>query len=176
MKIGIVKDQDIKAAHACSRRIPFKLQGKERKCERCGATDVRIEVHHIDKDWRNNNPDNLQVLCSQCHRHIHNPKQPNPHCKICGKEVKKTNHGMCAKHYLQWKRNGDPLHIPNSTYKEKKSKGPVLQITLDGELIATFKDLRTAAKELPFARSSLASACNGNSKTLGGFKFKYGEQ
>jgi hypothetical protein len=37
-------------------------------CELCGATQTRLEVHHIDKDRTNNQPTNLVRLCSSCHK------------------------------------------------------------------------------------------------------------
>lgn len=42
-----------------------------RKCSICGKTELeegkRLQVHHIDYDKKNNNPDNLITLCSSCH-------------------------------------------------------------------------------------------------------------
>lgn len=44
------------------------------KCEICGwceknqfTGNIPIEVHHIDGDYMNNNPENLQLLCPNCH-------------------------------------------------------------------------------------------------------------
>ncbi len=44
------------------------------KCSRCGWAGrnpvtgrVTIEVEHIDGDWRNNRPENLTLLCPNCH-------------------------------------------------------------------------------------------------------------
>lgn len=173
IKIGDVVDQDIKTAHASSRKIPFVIQGKERRCEICGATDVRIEVHHKDKNWRNNNPENLQVVCAQCHRKLHRSEIKK--CSVCGKVYKRTHHGMCEKHYQQWRRNGDPLHKPWSTYKEKKSKGPINVYDKQGDIIKTYTDVRTASRESGYARSSVASACNTPGKTLGGYIWRYAD-
>ena len=46
------------------------------RCEVCGVTKEqlsfsaqKLELHHVDGDWRNNWPDNLQVTCPQ-----HNPR------------------------------------------------------------------------------------------------------
>lgn len=39
-------------------------------CECCGATK-RLQVHHIDENWKNNAPENLQTLCIFCHHFWH---------------------------------------------------------------------------------------------------------
>ena len=43
-------------------------------CQLCGNgkhNGSSIEIHHIDKNPKNNNIDNLQTLCFLCHRGIH---------------------------------------------------------------------------------------------------------
>jgi len=44
------------------------------KCQRCGWNErnpftgrVPIEIEHIDGNWQNNAPDNIGVLCPNCH-------------------------------------------------------------------------------------------------------------
>ena|SRR5476649_3075643 len=44
------------------------------QCQRCGWNErnvrtgrVPLEVEHIDGNWQNNNEDNLEVLCPNCH-------------------------------------------------------------------------------------------------------------
>jgi len=44
------------------------------KCSRCGWNErhpvtgrVIVEIEHIDGDWRNNRPENLTLLCPNCH-------------------------------------------------------------------------------------------------------------
>lgn len=39
-------------------------------CEACG-TSKRLQAHHIDEDWKNNEPTNLQTLCVFCHAFWH---------------------------------------------------------------------------------------------------------
>lgn len=49
---------------------------KECKCERCGNSEwmgqpIPLELHHKDLNHYNNNLDNLQILCSNCHMQVH---------------------------------------------------------------------------------------------------------
>jgi len=39
-------------------------------CEFCG-TPERLVIHHVDEDWTNNSPENLQTLCDSCHKSWH---------------------------------------------------------------------------------------------------------
>lgn len=48
------------------RRADFTCQNCDRKA--LLEPDLRLEVHHIDGNKRNNDPMNLVVLCLQCHR------------------------------------------------------------------------------------------------------------
>lgn len=53
-----------KAFHSRARKF------KKSECEACG--DKRyLHVHHIDEDWMNNDPENLQTLCVFCHHFWH---------------------------------------------------------------------------------------------------------
>lgn len=50
----------------------IKLGLIKSKCAKCGYTDIQaLQVHHIDRNRKNNNLDNLQVLCCNCHRLEH---------------------------------------------------------------------------------------------------------
>lgn len=62
----------------------FKEGYKEKRCECCGIThwldkEAPLELHHIDGDKLNNQLDNLQILCPNCHAFTEN---------FCGKNVK----------------------------------------------------------------------------------------
>jgi hypothetical protein len=42
------------------------------KCQRCGFDNIlALEVHHKDEDRANNDINNLEVLCANCHRIEH---------------------------------------------------------------------------------------------------------
>lgn len=53
-----------KAAHYHAR----KLRGPN--CEACG-TPHRLQAHHVDENWMNNSPENIQTLCIHCHHFWH---------------------------------------------------------------------------------------------------------
>lgn len=40
-------------------------------CVICKSDDVRLHVHHLDKNQLNNSEDNLFTLCARCHSYIH---------------------------------------------------------------------------------------------------------
>lgn len=53
-------------------------------CELCGSKDVRLEIHHKDKNPLNSDKSNLITLCPKCHRYEHMSKDflGNPYtCK-----------------------------------------------------------------------------------------------
>jgi hypothetical protein len=39
-------------------------------CEACGAAQ-NLQAHHVNTDWRNNSPENVQTLCLFCHHFWH---------------------------------------------------------------------------------------------------------
>jgi len=50
------------------------MEQHDNKCETCGwgnknefTNTVPLEVHHLDGDSKNNRPENLQLLCPNCH-------------------------------------------------------------------------------------------------------------
>lgn len=48
--------------------------GRDSKCELCGFNDnfsKKTHVHHRDRDRKNNELSNLQVLCTTCHQNLH---------------------------------------------------------------------------------------------------------
>ncbi len=40
------------------------------KCRACGST-LNLEIHHIDRNRKNNDFENLQLFCRDCHREDH---------------------------------------------------------------------------------------------------------
>ena len=88
-----------------------KLSARFRKprCELCGVVPPKsqLHVHHINKNWRDHRPENLQTLCIKCHLQIAHPRKPAIPCKVCGK--KSRRHSMCQKHFQRWKKYGNPL-------------------------------------------------------------------
>jgi hypothetical protein len=73
------------ASHGLRRHI-LLYNIKENICERCGLKDVwngmpiNLHVHHKDGNNKNNNIENLEMLCPNCHSQTDN---------YCGKNVKR---------------------------------------------------------------------------------------
>ena len=94
-------------------------------CEICGMTND-LQVHHVDKNPRNNVPSNLRTLCRSCHARCHSPnftetgELRNP-CVYCNKPSMKR--GPCYTHLSRFKRFGHPL-----AKKKKTASGWVLML------------------------------------------------
>jgi rRNA maturation endonuclease Nob1 len=74
-------------------------------CEICGS-NKNVDVHHKDGNPQNNVLENLQRVCRSCHIKIHHPAK---RCSICGAKAK--GFGYCNKHYIRFKKYGDPLYV-----------------------------------------------------------------
>lgn len=66
---------------------------KERgeKCECCGLTEwlgqpIKLQVHHIDGNRQNDNLDNLQILCPNCHAYTDNHSKNLKHHMLSDEE------------------------------------------------------------------------------------------
>jgi len=85
------------------------------KCNRCGITfkkyfkksKILLDLHHKDKNSKNNKISNLEILCHSCHSKITNTnrKMPENIKKKIGKKVKRwlerMGHPMSGKHHTK---------------------------------------------------------------------------
>lgn len=109
------KEKIIKSKDIIKKIISNNL--KEYKCEQCGIyewnnAEIRLQVHHIDGDHLNNELNNLQLLCPNCHSQTdtfagkknkrgvctHTLRHTYKHtCNNCGKHLhRETKSGLCA--------------------------------------------------------------------------------
>lgn len=44
-------------------------------CRNCGKDNIKLTIHHKDKNPKNNNIENLEVLCFKCHIGLHNKER-----------------------------------------------------------------------------------------------------
>ncbi len=111
MKKAYVKqgknNQTYSPAHSSARKIN-EYFNKQTICQQCGSTNC-LDVHHKDYDYTNNEPDNLILLCRSCHTKLHREK----FCIICGD--KHSSLGFCNKHYIRFKKYGDPHYIKTAS-------------------------------------------------------------
>ena len=114
-------NQTYRNAHITAQKINELILHKT-VCENCGKIG-KLDVHHIDNDYQNNEPSNLMVLCRSCHNKEHKKKGV---CIICGEPM--VGLGYCNKHYLRYRKYGDPLYI--SQYSRVDSQGEIKIIQL----------------------------------------------
>jgi hypothetical protein len=72
----------------------YLLEQCEGKCPKCGwgethpvTGNVPLEINHIDGDSKNNSPENLEVLCPNCH-------SLTPNFRALNKKSSRTNRGL----------------------------------------------------------------------------------
>lgn len=66
------KGDNASPSHARTRWVYLYPELKKAtECERCGASENGIEIHHRDGNVYNNERDNLEVLCFKCHHDEH---------------------------------------------------------------------------------------------------------
>jgi len=90
-------------------RRALQEKGRKKQCAWCDLKEVwnnkfiRLEIDHIDGDWKNNKLENLRCLCPNCHSQTPNyyhtkvvNKPPKYFCEQCSKPVSKKN-VLCKK-------------------------------------------------------------------------------
>jgi len=72
---GVMKDRQCKECRLATLRVSekgqwFYARHKKDSCELCGfkGLSCQLDVDHIDGNHQNNNIENLQTLCANCHR------------------------------------------------------------------------------------------------------------
>lgn len=106
LRVGDNYNQKYSSAHATARNINNLILNKT-KCENCNS-DKNLDIHHKDGIYQNNKLDNLICLCRSCHNKQHVKINL---CKICQNPQKGL--GYCNKHYIRFKKYGDPYYIKN---------------------------------------------------------------
>ena len=102
---------------------------KEHKCERCNLSNwlgepIPIELHHIDGDRFNNNLENLQILCPNCHsktdnnsgkksrkeKFVKKRKEKNKYYCECGLEIKRASKNCVKCSKILMRKNDRPMY------------------------------------------------------------------
>ena len=99
-KIQDYLDNKVKITSCKLKEKLIKEGLKENRCEVCGITEwqgklIVCQLHHKDGNNQNNNLDNLQILCPNCHSQTEsycgqaNKDNTIYYCKDCGRKVNK---------------------------------------------------------------------------------------
>ena len=99
---------------------------RKERCEKCGTME-KLSIHHMDRNWRNNDPANLQTLCSSCHTSLHHeandiqpPKSTRP-CQYCGHVSNRTTCESCK---TRIRLTGSPYQTPSGRRPFTRSPKP----------------------------------------------------
>lgn len=76
---------------------------------------------------------------------------------------------------ITWDENNKKGHLYRKIGLNNKHSKSVVKIDLNGEKLEEYYSVSQAAREMNLHYSSILAACNGKSKTSGGFKWKYAE-
>lgn len=117
-------NQTYRNAHTTAQKIN-ELILQRTECEICGKSS-NLDVHHIDCDYQNNEPSNLMALCRSCHTKEHKKKGK---CLICGEPV--AGLGYCNKHYLRYRKYGDPLYVSQNSRIDSQGETKIIQLLQD---------------------------------------------
>lgn len=86
---GIYRKVVFSYPNALIKKIKNKLIEKKGKCDLCSKTD-KLELHHLDYNRYHNNPENLKLLCRECHINWH---KQNPQTRTWKKIIKSEQVG-----------------------------------------------------------------------------------
>lgn len=102
------------------KNILFDLNILEKKCSICGITDwnnkpITFELHHKDGNSKNNNLDNLEILCPNCHSQTDNFRSKNHSSKGNWKNA------IDEKEFVEILKNSKSIAMAIKTYNQKFS-------------------------------------------------------
>ena len=159
----------------------------------------KTDVHHIDEDKTNNNPNNLLWVSKAEHRKIHGigkhfSEEHRKKMREARKGEKNHNYG---KHFSEETRKkmsdakkGKPSprkgkhHTEESLIKMREAQRgkkhpkrwkPVEQWNKEGVFIARYASLKEASKETGINYQHISACTNGKRKTAGGYRWILGK-
>lgn len=108
MATAMLQEHITRSGHLVRARKHLK-----KACEQCG-TSVRLGIHHKNRNWSDDSPDNLETLCSSCHTKLHlaagdiSRNLPPRPCRYCGKV---GNVAVCSTCRSRIHSHGNPFTV-----------------------------------------------------------------
>lgn len=82
-------------------------------------------------------------------------------------------HSQDSRHKISLNNNRNRLGKPCASASIEKTRKPVIQLDLRGNIICEFKSIQIAANSLKLIRGSIGNVLRGRSQSAGGYKWKY---
>lgn len=131
-----------------------------------GVNSYGYVVFHLSKNGK-------RKMCKG-HRLVAQTFIPNP------KKLRDVNHidGDKTNNHisnLEWVSRGKNIKHARNVLKVDYSAKSVIQVTLEGDLVAVWKDTSTAAKFLKISSQMIGACCKGTAPTAAGHLWYYSE-
>jgi hypothetical protein len=132
-KVILIKDVMRDSADNYREIIPIEC------CARCGYCECTssLHVHHIDRNHDNNSPDNLIVLCANCHFGLHHSRWKLSDIGIFGFDTKMYRSSFKEAKYL--KDQNTILSNENKALKKELKSASIGELHIVNHLIAKKK-------------------------------------
>ena len=118
----------------------------------CSNGDIPegFDIHHINGDKMNNSINNLELMERYSHNHLHKSGE---------------NHPMYGKHHSEETRVKMSIsHVGNRST-------PIVQLTMQGDYIATFNSVKEAGEKLGISPCNISTVINNKAIHAGHYKF-----
>lgn len=154
---------------------------KENKCEVCGISgdEIILELHHIDGNHYNNELENLQLLCPNCHSKTDNfrgrgQKRTDSPLRISIKKEKpKCICLNCGKEFISDRCDRDRKFCNRDCYnKYLKRDNIIITKEMILEVINNYSDITNLGKHFSVSRTTMRKYLEMFG-LLEEFKFKY---
>lgn len=136
--------------------------------EICGEWFRGCQVDHIDTNIYNNSASNLRICTAR-----DNHRNPLTRKHLSESKTGNIPWNKGKQFTSEQRKNISNSLIGKYTYAKNPNSKPILQLTLDDEVIKEWDCIKTASETLGINRTNISGVLAGRHNTAGGFKWIY---